>query len=196
MALEDISFFRCIRGSVVLYPSDSTSARKLLELAINTYNSITYLRITRENLPTLYNNTHEFSIGGSKQVISHKASKITIVSAGITLHQAYQACLLLEQENIFVDLIDLYSIKPMDTETLKAAYAKSQALLVVEDHYPEGGIYEAICSSGIAIKPTYSLAVNLIPRSGTPSELMAMAEIDTKSIINKVRSILEVFDKA
>jgi transketolase len=190
MALEDISFFRCIRGSVVLYPSDNISAKKLTELAINTYNPITYLRITRENLPNLYNSTHEFVIGGSKQVISHKSSRITIISAGITLHQAYQACLLLEQEGIDVDLIDLYSIKPMDTATLGTAYAKSDNILVVEDHYPEGGIYEAICSSGIAIKPTYSLAVNVIPRSGTPNELMAMVQIDTTSIMEKVRGII------
>lgn len=193
MALEDISFFRCIRGSIVLYPSDNTSTKKLLNLAINTYNPITFLRITRENLPNIYNDTHEFTIGGSKQVISHKKSKITIVSAGITLHQSYQASLLLEKESIFVDLIDLYSIKPMNTEMLKTAYAKSEAILVIEDHYPEGGIYEAICSSGVAIKPTYSLAVNIIPRSGTPAELMTLAGIDTQSIIAKVREILVEF---
>ena len=193
MALEDISFFRCIRGSIILYPSDSTSAQKLLELAINTYNPVTYLRITRENLPNLYNETHEFKIGGSKQIISHKLSRITIISAGITLHQAYQACLLLEQEEIYVDLVDLYCVKPMDVETLQRAYAKSSNILVAEDHYPEGGIYEAICSSGIAIKPTYSLAVNIIPRSGTPLELMQMAQIDRDSIVEKVRAIIQTF---
>ncbi len=193
MALEDISFFRCIQGSIVLYPSDNISTKKLLELAIDRYNPITYLRITRESLPNIYNDTHEFSIGGSKQVISHKKSKITIISAGITLHQAYQASLLLEQENIFVDLIDLYSIKPMNTEMLQAAYATSEAILIVEDHYPEGGIYEAICSSGVAIKPTYSLAVNITPRSGTPAELMKLAKIDTQSVIEKVRGILMTF---
>ncbi|MBC7406276.1 MAG: hypothetical protein H7230_02285 [Candidatus Parcubacteria bacterium] len=193
MALEDISFFRCIRGSIILYPSDNTSAQKLLELAVNTYNSVTYLRVTRENLPNLYNDTHEFKIGGSKQIISHKLSLITIISAGITLHQAYQASLLLEQEGVYVDLVDLYSVKPMDVETLQRAYAKSNSILVVEDHYPEGGIYEAICSSGIAIKPTYSLAVNVIPRSGTPLELMQMAQIDRDSIVEKVREIIQTF---
>ena len=90
MALEDISFFRCIQGSVVLYPSDNLSTKKLLQLAIDSYNPLTYMRITRESLPNIYNDTHEFSIGGSKQVINHKKSKITIISAGITLHQAYQ----------------------------------------------------------------------------------------------------------
>lgn len=190
MGLEDISMFRCILDSTVLYPSDSVSTYKLVELMAE-HKGINYLRTTRADLPILYSETEKFIIGGSQTLKSSQQDAITVIAAGITLHEALKAYDTLINENIYIRVIDLYSIKPLDKATLAKSCQETNALLVVEDHYPEGGIYEAICSSGAVTKPIYSLAVTKMPRSGSPEELLKWEEIDAEAIVKKVKQIIK-----
>jgi transketolase len=190
MGLEDISMFRAILNSVVLYPSDAISTERLVEQMAE-HRGICYIRTTRMDTPIIYSNSEEFHIGGSKVLRKSHNDVVTVVGAGITLHEALKAYEELAREGVFIRVIDLYSIKPIDVETLKEAGNSTQAIITVEDHFAEGGIGDAVRSAvaedGIRV---YSLAVRKIPRSGKPSELLDYEEISAKSIIQKVRSLI------
>lgn len=181
MGLEDISLFRAIMGSTVLYPSDGTSTERLTDMALS-QKSIVYMRTTRPETPILYDEKEVFTIGGSK-VFSVKDEKVTVVAAGITLHEALKA-----QIEVPIRVIDAYSIKPIDETTLKKAAAETKAIIVVEDHYPEGGLGEAV-QSALGTK-VHHLAVRKTPRSGKMAELLAYEEIDAAAIIKKVKEVL------
>lgn len=190
MGLEDISLFRSLFGSVVLYPSDATSTQKLVEQAASRI-GLVYLRTTRMETPVIYDSKEKFEIGGSKTLKSSGEDKLTIIAAGITLHESLKAYEELNKEGIKVRIIDLYSVKPIDCATLKKAAEETAGLIVVEDHYPEGGIGEAVRSCLLDSKiPVYSLSVVKLPKSGTPEELLNFEEINSDGIVNKVKEIL------
>ncbi|MBI2547888.1 transketolase [Candidatus Woesearchaeota archaeon] len=191
MGLEDIAMFRTIHNSVVLYPSDAVATEKLVELAL-TYQGIVYLRTTRSDTPILYSPNDEFPLGGSKILKQSKTDSLTIVAAGITLHEALAAYELLKKEGIQVRIIDLYCIKPLDLATLQQALNETGTLIVVEDHYPEGGIGEAVKSvlaEGDYQGSVYTLAVRKLPRSGSATELFAYEEISRQALVEKVKAI-------
>lgn len=191
MGLEDIAMFRTLRESVVLYPSDAVSTEKLVEIAAATH-GIFYIRATRSDTPVLYTNAETFTIGGSKTIKSSKKDVVTVVGAGITLHEALKAYETLKKEGIVIRVIDLYSIKPLDVKTLEIAAKETKTLIVVEDHYEFGGIGEAVKSalSGTAT-PIISLAVRKEPHSGKPQELLDYEEISSTAIVKKVKSLLK-----
>jgi transketolase len=147
MGLEDLSLFRCIFGSTVLYPSDSVSTEKLVQEMAN-HHGIAYMRTTRADTEVLYDESETFPIGGSKTLKESNDDVVTVIGAGITLHEALKAYEHLQGEGINIRVIDLYSIKPLDVEAIQKASSETKALIVVEDHYQEGGIYEAVCGSG------------------------------------------------
>ncbi|MEY2986292.1 MAG: hypothetical protein RJB24_521 [Candidatus Parcubacteria bacterium] len=189
MALNDIAFFRGMFGSIVLYPSDAISTLKLTEQAY-LYDGMSYLRLTRADLPVIYPNNESFVIGGSKTIYSSDLDEITLVGAGITLYECLKAYDILEERGVRVRVIDLYSIKPLDTATLHLAARETKGMIVVEDHNQEGGIAEAIRSeledTDIAIR---SLSVQEIPRSGTPEELLQFEQINVDSIVEQVETL-------
>lgn len=190
MGLEDIAIFRTPLDSVVLYPSDGVSTEKLVEEAAK-HKGLVYLRTTRKETPVIYSNSESFSIGGSKVIKSSKSDGVTIIGAGVTLHEALAAYETLKKDNIFVRVIDLYSIKPLDLDTLIKASKETKAIITVEDHYPAGGIGEAVSTSLINTGAiVYSLAVNKIPRSGKPAELLEFEEISADAIVTKVKQVL------
>jgi len=191
MALEDIAMFRAVSDMVVLYPSDAVSTEKLVALSAKHFGNV-FLRITRADTEIIYNSKEVFEIGGSKTIRTTADDLVTIVAAGITLHEALAASDSLKLEGVNVRVIDLYSIKPLDKDTLAKACKETKAIIVVEDHYQEGGIYEAICGSGVITIPVHSLAVRKMSRSGKPQELLQYMEIDRKAIVKKVKSILEM----
>lgn len=191
MGLEDIAMFRTVPHCVVLYPSDSVSTFHATTLAAN-HKGMVFIRTGRPGAKTFYKKDEEFKIGGSKIAISSDSDKITIVGAGVTFEAACEASEILKGEGINVRVVDIFSVKPIDKETLvKSADESNNTILVVEDHYPEGGIFEAVCggvaSHGVKV---YSLAVNDVPRSGKPEELLAKFKIDTSAIVEKVKEIL------
>ena len=190
MGLEDIAMFRTLLNSVVLYPSDAVSTEKLTEQAA-LHDGVVYLRTTRMDTPILYKNSDEFKIGGCKVLRQSDKDVITVVAAGVTVHEALAAYEELKKEKIMIRIIDLYSIKPLDRFTLRNAAAQNNFIITVEDHYAEGGIGEAI-QSALAGLPVcvQILAVRKMPRSGTPAELLDYEEISKKGIIKKVKEVL------
>ncbi|MBI2049514.1 transketolase [Candidatus Roizmanbacteria bacterium] len=191
MGLEDISMFRTLRDGVVLYPSDAISCEKLVEEAAKHHGNV-YIRTTRKDTPILYDSKEEFPIGGSKvHIVKSQKSKIGIIAAGITLHEALAAQKELLNESVETIVIDCYSIKPIDKETLRHLARNLKAFIVVEDHYEEGGIAEAVrCTLFDIPVITHSLAVHKTPRSGKADELLNYEEISKGAIIKKVREIL------
>jgi len=191
MALEDLSMMRAVGGSTVLYPSDAVSAEKLVFEAART-TGLTYIRTSRPATPVLYGNEEEFPVGGSKVLRSSDRDQATLVSAGVTLHEALKAAEILASAGISVRVVDLYSVKPVDAETLQAAARDTSLIVTVEDHYPEGGIGEAVRAAvGDADCRMISLAVGGVPRSGSPAELLNLFGIDAESIVKTVRDAIK-----
>jgi transketolase len=191
MGLEDIAMFRTLLDSVVLYPSDAVSTEKLVE-AMAEHTGISYLRTTRKDTPILYRNDEAFRIGGSKVLKSNKADVAAVVAAGITVHEALEAYEELKAAGIFIRVIDLYSVKPVDTRTLTEAADDTRAIITVEDHFAEGGIGEAVAGALAGHPaPLYSLAVRAMPMSGRPEELLEYEEISNQAIVKKVKEIMK-----
>jgi len=193
MALEDIAMMRALPESIVLYPSDAVSAYELVACMARYQKGISYLRTTRADTPVLYPNNESFEIGGCKVLKESHQDKICVVAAGITVHEALKAydALVLTEKSIFISIIDLYSIKPFDLDTVvKTAQKSGNKILVVEDHYAQGGIGEmiasALCNTDIVVE---SLAVHELSRSGKPEELLALAGIDADAIVSRVRDM-------
>jgi transketolase len=114
---------------------------------------------------------------------------VTVFAAGVTVFEALKAAEALKADGVSIRVVDMYSVKPLDMSVIKKACTETKALIVVEDHYREGGLYEAICASGVVTRPTYSLAVGKMPRSGKPEELLAYVGIDAPFIVHKVKSL-------
>src|SRR2546430_7423723 len=191
MALEDLAMMRAVHGSTVLYPCDANQTAKLVEQMADR-EGIVFLRTTRAATPVLYGADEEFLIGGSRVV--REGDDLAIVAAGITLHEALQAAEELEGEGISARVIDLYSVKPVDVEPLRAAAeATGGRVLTVEDHWPEGGIGDAVLealSDGEAPARVVRLAVRDMPGSGKPAELLAAAGIDAEHIAEAARNLV------
>src|SRR5262245_17851002 len=193
MGLEDLAMLRAVEGSTVVYPSDPNQTAQLVaELADS--EGITYIRTTRAATPVIYRPDEEFPIGGSKVVRSSDDDAVTIIGAGITLHEALKAADLLAEEGLNARVIDLYSVKPIDAETLQAAAeATDGRVITVEDHWSEGGLGEAVLSAFADTdeRPrVVMLAVRELPGSGKPAELLNAAGIDAEHIADAARQLV------
>lgn len=188
MALEDLAMMRAVGGSTVLYPSDAVSTAHLVA-AMADQKGVSYLRSTREKTPVLYGPEETFPIGGSKTLRGGDSDRATLIGAGITLHESLKAAETLAGEGINVRVIDLYSVKPIDADTLRRAAEETGHLIVVEDHWPEGGLGEAVLAAlaGRAVAFTH-LAVREMPRSGKPEELLDYHGISARRIAEAVRA--------
>jgi transketolase len=188
MALEDLAMFRAVHGSTVLYPSDATSTAALVA-AMKDLKGISFIRTTREATPVLYEASESFPLGGSK---THgDGTDATIIGAGITLHEGLKAAEQLKAEGINVRVIDLYSLKPVDVATLKKAAQETEKIVVVEDHWREGGLGDtvlaALAEAGVAAKSFKHLCVSKMPRSGPAMALLEDNGISTKDIVAIVK---------
>ena len=193
MALEDLAMMRAVHGSTVLYPADGTSTAVLVK-AMAATPGISYMRTTRGAYPGLYPSGETFPVGGSKVLRSGEQDAVTLVGAGVTLHECLGAADQLAAEGIHVRVIDCYSVKPIDTATLTAAaQATSGCFVVAEDHHPEGGLGEAVTSALVAAGQQNltiaHLAVRGMPGSGTGAELLAWAGIDAEHIAAAAREV-------
>jgi transketolase len=191
MGLEDLALFRALPDSVVLYPADGTATDACVQLAAR-QPGVVYIRTTRLKTPALYGADEAFTVGGLKVLRASERDPLTIVAAGITLHEALAAHDQLAGDGIAVRIVDLYSVKPVDTAALlAAAKATEYRLLVVEDHYAEGGLADAVrgavSAAGVRV---HSLAVREIPRSGAPRQLLERYGIGRGAIVTAVRELL------
>ena len=191
MGLEDLAMMRAVPHATVLYPSDAVSTERLVE-AMARQHGIHYLRLTRPKTPILYGTDEAFPVGGSKVLRSSAQDRLTIVAAGVTLFEALKAHEQLARDGIAVRVIDAYSVKPLDADGIRsAARATGGRVLTVEDHYAEGGLGDAVLEA-LAGEPASvtKIAVNDIPRSGKPEELLKRFGLDAASIAAKVRELL------
>jgi transketolase len=192
MALEDLAMMRAVHGSTVLYPSDATSTAALVQ-AMADLDGISYLRTTRGAYPVLYDATATFPVGGSKVLRFADDDQVTLIGAGVTLHACLAAADQLRDEGVSARVIDLYSVKPVDTPTLTAAAVATRGRLVIaEDHHPEGGLGSAVLDA-LAASPELTLAhlaVREMPGSGTSEELLDAAGIDAAHIVAAARRLL------
>jgi transketolase len=193
MALEDLAMMRAVQGSTVLYPSDATSAAALVQ-AMADRDGVVYMRTTRGAYPVLYASGEAFPVGGAKVVRASDEDRVTLIGAGVTLHACLAAADLLRADGISARVIDVYSVKPIDTDTLTAAAAATGGRLVVaEDHHPEGGlgsaVIDALTSAGRADVAVRHLAVSELPGSGTSEELLDAAGLSAGHIAAAARSL-------
>ncbi|MGA4864508.1 transketolase [Streptomyces lavendulocolor] len=194
MGLEDLAMFRSVHGSTVLYPCDANQTARLVATMAD-LKGVRYLRTSRSDMPVLYGPDETFPVGGSKVLRSHgDDDKATVVAAGVTLHEALKAADLLEENGIPVRVVDLYSVKPVDVDTLSDAAAATGCLLTVEDHHPEGGLGDAVAeafSDGRPAPRMARLAVRDMPASATPEEQLRKAGIDAEAIVAAVQLLVE-----
>jgi transketolase len=190
MGLEDLASFRAVHSSTVLYPSDANQAVALVELMAD-LDGIAYLRTHRGALPVIYDPGESFEVGGSRVV--RDGDDVTLVGAGVTLHEALEAAERLAQDGIQARVIDLYSVKPVDADTLARAAAETGAIVTAEDHWPEGGLGDAVLAALAEAGescPLRKLAVGALPGSGSPDELVHEAGIDADAIAAAARELV------
>jgi transketolase len=191
MALEDLASFRALHGSTVLYPADGTSTVALTRAMLD-LGGVSYLRTTREATAALYPPSEIFPIGGSKTLA--EGDDVTLVGAGITVHECLAARERLDAEGVGARVIDCYSVKPIDAAVLRRALEETGALVVVEDHRVEGGlgdaVLDALAATGRLSGRVVKLGVTDLPGSGTPVELRAWAGIDAAAIAEGARAAL------
>ncbi|XP_045394183.1 transketolase-like protein 1 isoform X1 [Lemur catta] len=192
MALEDMAMFRAIPNCIIFYPSDAVSMEHALYLAANA-KGMCFIRTTRPKTAVIYNPRETFEIGQAKVVRHSDNDKVTVIGAGVTLHEALAAADDLSKQDISIRVIDLFTIKPLDAATIISnAKATGGRVITVEDHYPEGGIGEAVCAA-VSKEPdilVHQLAVSGVPRNGKPDELLDMFGISARHITAAVKRIV------
>ena len=192
MGLEDFAMFRAIFDSVVLCPADAVACERLVEEAAN-WRGLVYIRTNRPATPVIYSLKESFKIGGAKVVRSSKSDLLTVVSCGVTLIEAIKAADVLAKDGINIRVVDAYSIKPIDGTTIRKAVAGTNNLvIVVEDHYFEGGLGDAVLdvfASEDKVK-VYKLAVSKMPMSGKMPELLDYEGISAKRIVELVKQLV------
>ena len=193
MALEDIAMMRAVHGSTVLYPCDGNSTAALVA-AMADLPGISYIRTTREKTPAVYAAGETFPVGGSKTLRSSETDRVTLVGAGITVHEALGAAEALAADGIAARVLDCYSIKPIDAEALRTASSETGLVVTIEDHWVEGGlgdaVLEALAADGILSGRVIKIAVTQMPGSGAPEELRDWAGISGDAIAERVRTLV------
>jgi transketolase len=193
MGLEDLAMFRSVYGSTVLYPCDANqTARLVTEMA--GLEGIRYLRTSRGKTPVIYGPDEEFPVGGSKVLRSSEEDRLTVVAAGVTVHEALSAADRLAQDGIQIRVVDLYSVNPVDVETLRRAAEETGCLVTVEDHHAEGGLGDAVLEAfgdGRPVPRLVRLAVRTMPGSAAPDEQLHAAGIDAVGIAAAAKLLVE-----
>lgn len=193
MGLEDLAMMRAVHGSTVLYPCDANQTAHLVG-AMADLEGVRYLRTSRGRSPVIYGPDEEFPVGGAKVLRSSDRDRLTVVAAGVTVHEALAAADALERQGIAVRVVDLYSVKPVDRRTLRRAAEETGCLLTVEDHHEEGGLGDTVLDAftdGRPVPRLARLAVRTMPGSASPAEQLHAAGIDAESVAAAARLLVE-----
>jgi len=189
MGLEDLAIFRPIPGCAVLYPCDANSTEACVE-SMARHQGMAYLRTTRPATPMIYVKNEAFPVGGSKIVRQAEGDEVTVIAAGITVVEALKAADELKKDGLGLRVIDAYSVSPIDGETIRRVVAKTGGrAVVVEDHYPAGGLGEAVASALAGGAKILHLCVRDLPRSGKPAELLDAFGISSTHIARAAREL-------
>merc|ERR1711994_364286 len=194
MALEDLAMFRSLPGCTVFYPSDAVAAERATELAANT-RGICFVRVSRPATPVIYENNEKFSIGKAKIVVQSDEDQVLVIGAGVTLPEALAAAETLAAEGVKIRVMDPFTIKPLDVQAVREhAEACGGRVITVEDHYPEGGLGDAVLDAVSSYRNMIvkKLAVNAVPRSGPPAELLDMFGISADNIVRAVNDVVKL----
>ncbi|MDP3988576.1 MAG: transketolase [Candidatus Levybacteria bacterium] len=192
MALEDLAMFGAIPGSIIFHPCDASSTAKIIPLILN-HEGISYLRTLRPKTPVIYDQKEKFTVGGSKIIKSSKNDVLTVACCGITVFEALKAYEELKKQGINIRILDCYSVKPIDSSTMKQCINETikPIVITVEDHYEHGGlgdfVLSAVSQTGAKVE---KMAVSKIMQSGTKDELLDFAGISAKHIVEKVKSLI------
>ncbi|MGA2363441.1 MAG: transketolase [Candidatus Aminicenantales bacterium] len=190
MGLEDLAMFRSVPGCLVLYPSDAVSAEACVA-AMAAHRGLAYIRTTRPATPLLYAAAEPFPVGGSKVLKKGEKDAVTVIAAGITVHEALKAHAELMKEGLGVRVIDAYSVEPLDSGTIGREVAETGGrAVVVEDHYAGGGLGEAVAAALAGKAVLKHLCIRELPRSGKPEELLEKYGISAGSIVRAVRELV------
>jgi len=190
MGLEDLAIFRPIPGCAVLYPSDAYSTEGCVE-SLARHKGLGYLRTARPPTPLIYSKKHNFPIGGSKVLKKNKRDQATVIAAGITVNEALKAYDDLKKDGLYVRIIDAYSVEPIDKKTiLREVRDAKKRVVVVEDHFQNGGLGDAVAVALAGEAKIIHLAIKDLPRSGTPEELMDKYGISARHIKKAVKQLL------
>ncbi|MBI4243015.1 MAG: transketolase [Planctomycetes bacterium] len=188
MGLEDIAMMKSIFESTVVYPSDAVSAAKLTCELIK-QKGVSYIRTTRPKTKVLYEKNETFPVGGSKTLRSSTSDKATIIACGVTLYETLKAYDLLKSQGTNIRVIDLYSIKPIDQQTIRKAIDETKFIITCEDHSVFGGIGDEVAKVILSYGKQCRfrmLGVQNIPSSGSPEELLSIHGIDCQAIIKSI----------
>uniref|UniRef100_H0VJY4 transketolase n=1 Tax=Cavia porcellus TaxID=10141 RepID=H0VJY4_CAVPO len=194
MALEDLAMFRALPNCTIFYPSDAVSTEHAIFLAANT-KGICYIRTSHQELEVIYAPQETFKIGQAKVIRYSDKDMVTVIGAGVTLHEALMAADELCRQDISIRIVDLFTIKPLDAATIiSCAKATGGRIITVEDHYPEGGIGEAVCAA-ISGEPDIMVRQLAAPvmgmsRSGRPGEMLSMFGVSARHIVLAVKRML------
>jgi transketolase len=193
MALEDLAMMRALADSTVVSPSDANQTAALLSQMVDRP-GIGYMRTMRGDTPVLYAADSEFPIGGSVLAHDPPDATVTLVATGVAVHEALEAAHRLSERGVAAEVLDTYSIKPIDTDALIGAAGRTGRLVVIEDHRVEGGLGDAVAHE-LAVAGTSAtmrhLAVRAVPTGGTPEEQRAAAGIDAASIVDAVADLID-----
>jgi len=190
MGLEDLGIFRPIPGCVVLYPCDAYSTEACVE-SMAKHKGLAYIRTTRPATPLIYSKDDEFPVGGSKVLRKSKNDVATVIGAGLTVHEALKAYDELKEERISVRVIDAYSVEPIDKANISKEFEKAgKKVVVVEDHFQNGGLGDAVAQALSGKAEIIHLAVKDLPRSGKPEELLDKYGIDANHIKRAVKELI------
>lgn len=191
MGLGDIAMFRALLDSTVLYPSDIISAKKVLHMAKDIEN-ISYVRTTRAKTALLYSEKEKFKLGEAKVLHSHDADVVVVMASGITVQEALKVYEILKIKNIYIRVVDVISIKPINEKILHSIIGNIHNIIVVEDHYGEGGVGTAVQSALVDFCGNFThLSVQKMPRSGSTDELLAYEKIDFNAIMESVHRVIK-----
>jgi len=194
MALEDLAMFQSLPGCTVFYPSDGVSMERATELAANTQ-GVTFIRAGRPAVPILYENTEQFQVGKAKIVRQSPQDQVLVIGAGVTLFEALKAADQLSETGVNIRVLDPFTVKPLDwTAVQEHSAACGGRVVTVEDHYPEGGLGDSVLACLASVRNTVvkKLAVNTVPRSGPPAELLDMFGISSNHIARACNEILKM----
>nr|WP_295599047.1 transketolase family protein [uncultured Terrisporobacter sp.] len=190
-SVEDISLMRSIPNMTVLVPADGVEAEKMIFAAAE-YNGPMYVRLGRSAVPTLFDENYNFEIG--KGVVLKEGNDATIIACGMMVNEALIAADMLKEENINVRVINMSTIKPIDTELIIKAAKETKAIVTAEEHSIIGGLGSAVSEVVSENHPVKVKKVGLndcFGESGTPGELLEKYGLTAKNIVAKVKEAIQ-----
>ena len=190
-SVEDISLMRSIPNMTVLVPADGVEAEKMIFAAAE-FNGPMYVRLGRSAVPTLFNEDYNFEIG--KGVVLKEGNDATIIACGMMVNEAILAADMLKEENINVRVINMSTIKPIDTELIIKAAKETKAIVTAEEHSIIGGLGSAVSEVVSENCPTIVKKVGIndcFGESGTPAELLEKYGLTAKHIVEKVKEAMQ-----